>query len=72
MTGTAIARTKAIGYPGFRVLFVAWRVLAVLAYRRYFLLTGDLNRGLVPELLGWLYLLLFLASLESSDIPTGT
>lgn len=47
-------RTKAIRYPGFRVLFLAWTVLGVLAYARYSLLTGDLKGGFVPEVLGWL------------------
>jgi two-component system LytT family sensor kinase len=54
MTSAAISRTKASGYPGFGILFLAWTVLGVLAYLRYFLLTGILGRGVLPELLGWL------------------
>jgi two-component system, LytTR family, sensor kinase len=54
MTNTAKPRRNSVRYPGFGVLFLAWTVLGVLAFARYSLLTGDLRRGLLPELLGWL------------------
>jgi len=45
---------RSVEYPGFVTLFIAWTVLGVLAYARYSLLTGDLKRGVLPEVLGWL------------------
>jgi signal transduction histidine kinase len=45
---------KPIGYPAFGLLFVAWTALGTLACARYVLLGGDLKRGLLLELLGWL------------------
>jgi len=45
---------KPIGYPAFGSLSVAWTALGTLACARYVLLGGDLKRGLLLELLGWL------------------
>lgn len=41
-------------YPRFPVLFGAWTVLGLLAFVRYFLLSGIPKYDLVPEFLGWL------------------
>lgn len=53
MTGTFIP-LQSIQYSRFRVLFFAWTALGLLAFARYFLLTGIPRQNLLAELLGWL------------------
>ena len=53
MTGTSIP-PPSTQYPRFRILFCSWTALGLLAFARYFLLTGNPKQNLLPELLGWL------------------
>jgi two-component system, LytTR family, sensor kinase len=53
MSGAAIP-VRSRRYPRFPVLVCAWTALGLLAFVRYFLLTGSPKQPLLPELLGWL------------------
>jgi two-component system, LytTR family, sensor kinase len=53
MSGSSIS-LRPIRYPRFGVLFCAWTTLGLLAFARYFLLTGSPKQHLLAELLGWL------------------
>jgi sensor histidine kinase YesM len=53
MNDTSV-QPETVRYLRFRVLFCAWTVLGLLAFGRYFLLTGIAKDGIAPEILGWL------------------
>jgi two-component system, LytTR family, sensor kinase len=53
MNGTSLLQTRPIRYPDFPLLFVGWTVLALLAFLRFALLSGESGR-VFPELIAWL------------------
>ena len=54
MTQTSTTPSKAIRYPGFGVLFLAWTVLGALSYVRQLLLTDTPQTHILTDLSGWM------------------